>query len=59
MLGNLNDFNYEKNAIDLEQMVELDKWILNSTLELKSSVEIKNTSHEIIKAKIDPKNSFK
>ena len=39
LLGNLNDFNYEKNAIDLEQMVELDKWILNSTLELQEEVQ--------------------
>ena len=39
LLGNLNDFNYQKDAIALDDMVELDKWILNSTLVLQEEVQ--------------------
>ena len=38
LLGNINDFDYKKNKVDLDDLVELDKWILNATLELQKDV---------------------
>ena len=39
LLGNLNDFDTEKNGVDLDKLIELDKWILNSTLQLQVEVQ--------------------
>ena len=39
LLGNLNDFDIEKNGVDLDKLIELDKWILNSTLQLQVEVQ--------------------
>jgi len=37
ILGNLNNFSY-KEKVNLDDLVELDKWIINSTIELESKV---------------------
>ena len=39
LLGNINDFDHKNDAIDLDKLVELDKWILNSTLKLQEEVQ--------------------
>ena len=30
LLGNINDFNYESDATGVEQMTQLDKWMIES-----------------------------
>ncbi len=37
ILGNLNDFS-EKDAIEIDKLVELDKWIINSVRDLERKV---------------------
>ena len=37
ILGNLNDFS-EKDAIEIDKLVELDKWIINSVSDLERKV---------------------
>ena len=37
ILGNLNDFS-EKDAIEVNKLVELDKWIINSVIDLEKKV---------------------
>ena len=39
LLGNLNDFDFEKNAVDVDDLIELDKWVLNSTIQLQKEVQ--------------------
>ena len=39
LLGNLNDFDIKKNGVDFDKLIELDKWILNSTLQLQIEVQ--------------------
>ena len=38
LLGNINDFNYESDAIDIERMTQLDKWMIAKTKSLQIEV---------------------
>lgn len=38
MLGNINDFDYKKDSIELNNLLELDKWILHELAQLQEDV---------------------
>ena len=38
LLGNINDFNYESDATGVEQMTQLDKWMIEKTKSLQGEV---------------------
>jgi isoleucyl-tRNA synthetase len=45
LLGNINDFNPQKDALDLNNLLELDKWILLEFKELQSDVLVHYQSY--------------
>ncbi|NUQ33696.1 MAG: isoleucine--tRNA ligase [Planctomycetaceae bacterium] len=56
MLGNLNDFNPEQNAIDSSKMVEIDRWALSrlcATVEAYTAAMEKYEFHNAIRALVD------
>ena len=38
LLGNINDFDYKKDSIELNNLLELDKWILHELAQLQEDV---------------------
>ena len=38
LLGNINDFDYDKNAIEVKNMTQLDKWMLEKTKSLQDEI---------------------
>ena len=38
LLGNINDFDHKTDAVDLNNLVELDKWILEEFKDLQKDV---------------------
>lgn len=49
-LGNLYDFNYEKDRVPLESMTMIDKWVLHKTANLITSVTEAYESYQFHKA---------
>ena len=46
ILGNTNDFDYEKDAVPFEEMLELDKWALMHLQLLKKEVTAAYESYD-------------
>lgn len=49
-LGNLYDFNYEKNKVNVESMTPIDKWVLHNTANLITSVTEAYENYQFHKA---------
>ena len=45
MMGNLNDFNHDSKNINQNDLVEIDKWIINAAIKLDEEVKNLNDSY--------------